>query len=69
MVGDLLDFDAVYNFGKTVDLLTIEIENVNLDALDKLENEGFLICNLRNLTFNVKPNSFFALNSLLIIIQ
>jgi 5-(carboxyamino)imidazole ribonucleotide synthase len=43
VVGDLLDFDAVYNFGKTVDLLTIEIENVNLDALDKLEDEGLTI--------------------------
>ena len=39
-VGDLLDFDTVYNFGKKVDVLTIEIENVNLDALDKLEQEG-----------------------------
>ena len=43
VIGDLLDFDAVYNFGKTVDLLTIEIENVNLDALDKLEYEGLTI--------------------------
>ncbi|KOY51395.1 5-(carboxyamino)imidazole ribonucleotide synthase [Polaribacter dokdonensis] len=43
VVGDLLDFDAVYNFGKTVDLLTIEIEKVNLDALDKLEEEGVAI--------------------------
>ena len=43
VVGDLLNFDAVYNFGKTVDLLTIEIENVNLDALDKLEDEGLAI--------------------------
>ncbi|MFQ3296858.1 MAG: 5-(carboxyamino)imidazole ribonucleotide synthase [Polaribacter sp.] len=43
VVGDLLDFDAVYNFGKTVDLLTIEIENINLDALDKLEEEGLTI--------------------------
>tara|TARA_B100000795_G_scaffold233048_1_gene191588 strand:- start:1052 stop:2209 length:1158 start_codon:yes stop_codon:yes gene_type:complete len=43
VIGDLLDFDAVYNFGKTVDLLTIEIENVNLDALDKLEDEGLTI--------------------------
>jgi 5-(carboxyamino)imidazole ribonucleotide synthase len=43
VLGDLLDFDAVYNFGKTVDLLTIEIENVNLDALDKLEGEGVKI--------------------------
>lgn len=41
--GDLLDFDAVYNFGKTVDLLTIEIETVNIDALDKLEEEGLTI--------------------------
>jgi 5-(carboxyamino)imidazole ribonucleotide synthase len=43
VIGNLLDFDAVYNFGKTVDLLTIEIENVNLDALDKLEAEGLRI--------------------------
>ena len=43
VVGDLLDFEAVYHFGKTVDLLTIEIENVNLDALDKLEEEGLTI--------------------------
>jgi 5-(carboxyamino)imidazole ribonucleotide synthase len=42
-LGDLLDFDAVYNFGKTVDLLTIEIENVNIDALDKLQEEGLTI--------------------------
>ena len=40
VVGDLLDFDAVYNFGKTVDVLTIEIENVNIKALEKLEKEG-----------------------------
>ena len=39
-IGDLLDFDAVYNFGKKVDVLTIEIENVNIEALEKLENEG-----------------------------
>jgi 5-(carboxyamino)imidazole ribonucleotide synthase len=43
VVGNLLDFDAVYNFGKKVDLLTIEIENVNLDALDRLEAEGLKI--------------------------
>lgn len=38
--GSLLDFNTVYNFGKDVDVLTIEIENVNLDALEKLEEEG-----------------------------
>ena len=41
--GDLLDFDTVYNFGKKVDLLTIEIENVNIDALDALEKEGLSV--------------------------
>lgn len=39
-IGDLMDFDAVYNFGKKVDVLTIEIENVNTEALEKLEHEG-----------------------------
>jgi 5-(carboxyamino)imidazole ribonucleotide synthase len=41
--GNLMDFETVYQFGKLVDLLTIEIENVNLDALEKLEAEGLLI--------------------------
>jgi len=35
-----MNFDAVYNFGKQVDVLTFEIELVNLEALEKLENEG-----------------------------
>ncbi|MCA0153989.1 5-(carboxyamino)imidazole ribonucleotide synthase [Winogradskyella vincentii] len=39
-VGDLLDYDTVIDFGKKVDILTIEIENVNVDALEKLENDG-----------------------------
>jgi len=38
--GDLMDYETVYNFGKQVDVLTIEIENVNVDALEKLEKEG-----------------------------
>ncbi len=38
--GDLMDFDTVYNFGKKVDVLTFEIELVNLDALAQLEAEG-----------------------------
>ena len=41
--GSLMDFDTVYQFGKKVDVLTIEIENVNLDALDQLEAEGLPI--------------------------
>ncbi len=38
--GDITDFEAVYNFGKGLDAVTIEIENVNVEALDKLESEG-----------------------------
>lgn len=38
--GALTDFDTVYRFGKEVDVLTIEIENVNVDALKKLQSEG-----------------------------
>lgn len=38
--GDLMDFETVYNFGKQVDVLTFEIELVNLEALERLENEG-----------------------------
>jgi 5-(carboxyamino)imidazole ribonucleotide synthase len=42
-IGDLMDYDTVYEFGKKVDLLTIEIENINLDALEKLEAEGLKV--------------------------
>ncbi|MCR9154191.1 MAG: 5-(carboxyamino)imidazole ribonucleotide synthase [Bacteroidetes bacterium] len=38
--GSLTDFDTVYNFGKACDLITIEIENVSVEALKKLESEG-----------------------------
>ncbi len=41
--GSLMDFDTVYNFGQKVDLLTIEIEHVNIEALLKLEKEGLAI--------------------------
>ena len=42
-VGDLNNFEAVYQFGKTVNVLTIEIENVNIEALEKLESEGLQV--------------------------
>ncbi|AWA29725.1 5-(carboxyamino)imidazole ribonucleotide synthase [Flavobacterium magnum] len=38
--GNLMDFDTVYQFGKQVDVLTFEIELVNIQALEKLESEG-----------------------------
>jgi 5-(carboxyamino)imidazole ribonucleotide synthase len=41
--GDIRDFETVYQFGKNLDALTIEIESVNIDALDKLAAEGVKI--------------------------
>ena len=38
--GDIRDFDAVYKFGEGLNAITIEIENVNVEALEKLEAEG-----------------------------
>src|SRR4051812_16416226 len=38
--GSILDFDSVYNFGKNLDAITIEIESVNVAALERLESEG-----------------------------
>lgn len=38
--GDLMDYETVVNFGKNVDVLTIEIENINANALETLEKQG-----------------------------
>lgn len=38
--GDLMDYDTVLNFGRKADVVTFEIEGVNIDALKKLESEG-----------------------------
>ncbi|WP_370397850.1 5-(carboxyamino)imidazole ribonucleotide synthase [Tenacibaculum dicentrarchi] len=66
--GDLFDFDTVYNFGKKVDVLTIEIENVNIDALDKLEAEGLTIfpkpANLRIIQNKARQKTFYKENQI-----
>lgn len=41
--GSLSDYDTVYNFGKNLDMITIEIEKVNVDALEALEEEGVVV--------------------------
>ena len=41
--GSLMDYETVYQFGKMCHAITIEIENVNLDALDTLEEEGHIV--------------------------
>lgn len=38
--GDFKDFNTVYNFGKDLDLITIEFEDVNVEALEALEKAG-----------------------------
>jgi len=63
-VGNLMDYDTVYNFGKQVDLLTIEIENVNVDALETLEKEGLNVYpssrTLRTIQNKVKQKLFYV---------
>jgi len=67
-IGNLLDFDTVYNFGSKVDVLTIEIENVNLDALDKLELEGKKIYpspkTLRNIQSKITQKKLYLQNQI-----
>jgi 5-(carboxyamino)imidazole ribonucleotide synthase len=41
--GSITDYDSVYNFGKKADIITIEIEKVNVEALEQLEKEGKLV--------------------------
>jgi 5-(carboxyamino)imidazole ribonucleotide synthase len=66
--GSLMDFDTVYQFGKMVNLLTIEIENVNLDALDKLEEEGLAVFpspkTLRMIQNKGKQKDFYVENNI-----
>jgi len=42
-VGSFRDYDEVLRFGEKMDYLTIEIEDVNTDALKVLEKKGVLI--------------------------
>ena len=67
-IGDLMDFDTVYNFGKQVDVLTYEIENVNVDALAKLELEGVKVYpsskNLRTIQNKATQKLFYLDNNL-----
>ncbi|GAA4962146.1 5-(carboxyamino)imidazole ribonucleotide synthase [Algibacter aquimarinus] len=63
-LGNLMDYDEVYNFGKQVDVLTIEIENVNIDALEALEKEGIKVYpgskTLRSIQNKAKQKLFYV---------
>lgn len=41
--GDITDREQVLAFGRQVDLLTYEIENVNVEALQALSDEGIMV--------------------------
>ena len=40
IIGDITNYDDVINFGNKVNLITVEIENINTDALEDLEKSG-----------------------------
>ncbi len=67
-LGDLMDYEKVFNFGKQVDILTIEIENVNVDALEALEKEGIKVYpaskTLRTIQNKAKQKLFYVDNDL-----
>jgi 5-(carboxyamino)imidazole ribonucleotide synthase len=62
--GDINNFDAVYEFGKRLDCITIEIESVNVEALEKLEQEGVKVypraAALRTIKDKVLQKQFYA---------
>src|SRR5690606_23880493 len=61
--GDLMDYNTVIAFAKDVDVLTIEIEGVNVEALEKLESEGVKVYpspkTLRNIQSKVVQKQFY----------
>ena len=66
--GDIRNFDDVYNFGKGLQALTIEIESVNEDALEKLESEGVKIfpkpSALRTIKNKITQKKFYSEHSI-----
>lgn len=39
-VGSLIDSEFIYSYGKSKDVLTLELENVSVDGLERLEEKG-----------------------------
>jgi 5-(carboxyamino)imidazole ribonucleotide synthase len=66
--GDITNFDDVYAFGKKVDVLTIEIENVNIEALEKLESEGVKVIPkpsaIKIIKNKIKQKGFYQINEI-----
>ena len=68
ILGDITSFDDVYAFGKKVDVLTIEIENVNIEALEKLEAEGVKVIPkpsaIKIIKNKIKQKGFYQVNEI-----
>ncbi len=68
IIGDITDYDDVVNFGNSVDLITVEIENVNTDALEFLEKSGKMVYpspkNLRIIQNKSDQKNFYSKNNL-----
>ncbi|HEX5150871.1 MAG TPA: 5-(carboxyamino)imidazole ribonucleotide synthase [Parafilimonas sp.] len=66
--GDIKDFDTVYNFGKELNAVTIEIEAVNVEALEKLEMEGVKIypkpSAIKIIKNKIKQKEFYQSNAI-----
>jgi len=66
--GDIRNFDDVYRFGKGLHAVTIEIESVNEDALEKLESEGVRVypkpSALRTIKNKISQKQFYSANSI-----
>lgn len=66
--GDIKDFDTVYNFGKGLDVLTIEIEAVNIEALEKLEQEGVRVIPkpsaIKTIKNKIRQKEFYKTNEI-----
>lgn len=66
--GDIKDYDTVYQFGKNLDVITIEIEAVNVEALEKLESEGVQVIpspsSLRTIKNKITQKQFYQTNQI-----
>ena len=66
--GDITNFEDVYQFGKDLDAITIEIESVNEAALEKLESEGVRVypkpSALRTIKNKILQKQFYKDNSI-----
>ena len=67
-LGDINDAETVYAFGKNLDVLTIEIEHVDVGALERLEAEGVKIIPkpavLKTLKNKIKQKEFYVANGI-----